>query len=63
MAVQLVGAGLGRTGTMSLKLVLEQLLGGTCHHLCAAPDLPVPDDSFPHTTTRAEFRERAGLDP
>jgi hypothetical protein len=33
MAIQLVGAGLGRTGTMSLKLALERLLGGTCHHM------------------------------
>ncbi len=33
MTIQLVGVGLGRTGTMSLKLALEQLLGGTCHHM------------------------------
>ncbi len=33
MAIQLVGAGLGRTGTMSLKSALERLLGGTCHHM------------------------------
>lgn len=33
MTIQLVGAGLGRTGTMSLKLALETLLGGTCHHM------------------------------
>jgi hypothetical protein len=33
MTIQLVGAGLGRTGTMSLKLALERLLGGTCHHM------------------------------
>lgn len=26
-----VGAGLGRTGTHSLKVALEQLLGGPCH--------------------------------
>ena len=31
--MQLVGVGLGRTGTLSLKLALEQLLGGTCHHM------------------------------
>jgi hypothetical protein len=28
-----VGAGVGRTGTHSLKLALEQLLGGPCHHM------------------------------
>jgi hypothetical protein len=33
MALQVVGAGLGRTGTNSLKLALEQLLGGPCYHM------------------------------
>ena len=33
MAIRLIGAGLGRTGTNSLKLALERLLGGTCHHM------------------------------
>src|SRR3954451_12294678 len=33
MSVQVVGAGLGRTGTMSLKVALEQLLGGRCYHM------------------------------
>jgi|HubBroStandDraft_4_1064222.scaffolds.fasta_scaffold221103_2 hypothetical protein len=33
MALQVVGAGVGRTGTHSLKLALEQLLGGPCHHM------------------------------
>ena len=33
MALQLVGAGLGRTGTNSLKLALEQLLGAPCYHM------------------------------
>ena len=28
-----VGAGVGRTGTHSLKVALEQLLGGKCHHM------------------------------
>jgi hypothetical protein len=28
-----VGVGFGRTGTNSLKLALEQLLGGRCHHM------------------------------
>ena len=31
--LQVVGAGVGRTGTHSLKIALEQLLGGTCHHM------------------------------
>jgi Sulfotransferase domain len=33
MTLQVVGAGLGRTGTMSLKAALEQLLGGRCYHM------------------------------
>ena len=33
MTIHVVGAGLGRTGTHSLKVALEQLLGGTCHHM------------------------------
>lgn len=33
MGLQVVGAGVGRTGTHSLKLALEQLLGGRCHHM------------------------------
>ena len=33
MTLQVVGAGVGRTGTHSLKLALEQLLGGPCHHM------------------------------
>jgi Sulfotransferase domain len=33
MGLQVVGAGLGRTGTNSLKLALEQLLGGPCYHM------------------------------
>lgn len=33
MSLRIVGAGLGRTGTMSLKLALERLLGGPCYHM------------------------------
>jgi hypothetical protein len=33
MELRVVGAGLGRTGTNSLKLALEQLLGGRCYHM------------------------------
>lgn len=33
MALRVVGAGLGRTGTNSLKLALEQLLGAPCYHM------------------------------
>ncbi len=33
MTVSVVGAGLGRTGTNSLKLALERLLDGRCYHM------------------------------
>ena len=33
MSLKVVGAGVGRTGTNSLKIALEQLLGGPCHHM------------------------------
>jgi sulfotransferase family protein len=33
MALRIVGAGVGRTGTHSLKIALERLLGGPCHHM------------------------------
>jgi hypothetical protein len=32
-AMQVIGAGFGRTGTMSLKAALEQLLGRPCYHM------------------------------
>jgi hypothetical protein len=33
MALRMVGAGVGRTGTHSLKLALEHLFGGRCYHM------------------------------
>ena len=33
MALQIIGAGFGRTGTASLKLALEQLGFGPCYHM------------------------------
>jgi hypothetical protein len=33
MTLRVVGAGLGRTGTMSLKLALERLLRAPCYHM------------------------------
>lgn len=33
MGLQVIGAGLGRTGTHSLQLALQQLLGGHCYHM------------------------------
>ena len=33
MGLSVIGAGLWRTGTMSLKVGLEQLGFGPCHHM------------------------------
>jgi hypothetical protein len=33
MALRVVGAGVGRTGTASLQLALQQLLAGRCYHM------------------------------
>ena len=33
MALEIIGAGFGRTGTLSMKAALEQLGYGTCHHM------------------------------
>jgi Sulfotransferase domain len=40
MALQLIGAGLGRTGTSSLKTALERLLGGRCYHMYELRERP-----------------------
>jgi hypothetical protein len=42
VALRVVGAGVGRTGTLSLKTALEQLLGGRCYHMLEA--VARPDD-------------------
>ncbi len=44
MALKVIGAGLGRTGTHSLQLALQELLGGPCYHMLevmADPDVRV----------------------
>lgn len=40
MGLSVIGAGFGRTGTMSLKLALEQLGLGPCHHMEEVFDNP-----------------------
>ncbi len=40
MTLRVIGSGLGRTGTLSLKLALEQLGFGPCHHMREVLDLP-----------------------
>ena len=43
--LRVVGAGLGRTGTHTLKVVLERLLGGPCHHMVEVFQHP---EQMPH---------------
>ncbi len=40
MAINVIGTGLGRTGTMSLKLALEQLGGGKSFHMVELLKIP-----------------------
>jgi len=46
MSLQVVGAGLGRTGTVSLKVALEQLLGGRCYHMLEVRERPADPDAW-----------------
>jgi hypothetical protein len=48
MPLKVIGAGLSRTGTLSLKLALEQLGFGPCFH-------PAPQAPFPSENPTAEF--------
>jgi hypothetical protein len=54
MTLAVVGAGLGRTGTVSLKGALEQLLGGPCYHMTEV--FSHLDEHVPvwHAATRGE---------
>lgn len=40
MTLRVVGAGLGRTGTYSLKVALERLLGGRCYNMLELIERP-----------------------
>jgi hypothetical protein len=40
VALRMIGAGLGRTGTTSLKFALEELLGGPCYHMLEVRERP-----------------------
>lgn len=54
MSIKIVGAGVGRTGTHSLKIALEQLLGGTCHHMMEMFTRPDQVDAFTSAIDGAE---------
>lgn len=53
MSLRVVGAGLGRTGTASLKLALELLLGGRCYHMLEVMERP-GDDAVWESALRGE---------
>ena len=46
VGLQVIGAGLGRTGTTSLKKALEHLLGGPCYHMLEVRERPDDADTW-----------------
>lgn len=46
MTLSIIGAGFGRTGTLSLKLALEQLGFGRCYHMTEVFSLPAAPGQF-----------------
>jgi Sulfotransferase domain len=53
VALRVVGAGLGRTGTNSLKLALERVLDGRCYHMSECMERP-GDAAVWHAAIRGE---------
>ncbi len=63
MSLKLIGAGVGRTGTLSLRTALETLLGEPCYHMFEVRQHP---EHIPlwHAAARGEAVDwRALLDP
>jgi hypothetical protein len=50
MNLQVIGAGVGRTGTHSLKVAFEQLLGGPCYHMLEVLGRPDQRDTWAAAT-------------
>ncbi len=50
--MKVIGAGFGRTGTLSLKAALEELLGGRCYHMETVVTTPEQLDHW-HAWARA----------
>ena len=46
MTISVIGAGYGRTGTLSLKLALEQLGVGRCYHMVEVFQIPAAADQW-----------------
>ncbi len=57
MALKVIGAGLGRTGTASIKVALEQLGIGRCYHMGEVMQNPMPSSS------RATLRDAVPVRP
>ncbi len=56
MALEIIGAGFGRTGTYSLKAALEQLGFGPCHHMSEVINDPRQIDAWSKVAEgRADF--------
>ncbi len=62
MALRLVGAGVGRTGTASLKLALQQLLDGPCFHMSELFEHPELTPLL-HAAARGEDLDWEGFPP
>lgn len=62
MALRVVGAGLGRTGTNSLKLALEQLLGAPCYHMIEVFGRP-DDIGVWHRAAEGDMPDWRGFPP
>jgi hypothetical protein len=60
VALRVVGAGLGRTGTNSLKVALELLLGAPCYHMYEVVARPA-DTQVWHAAVRGEKVDFAAL--
>ncbi|MGR8918440.1 MAG: sulfotransferase family protein [Gammaproteobacteria bacterium] len=54
MTLRVIGAGVGRTGTASLKSALELLLGGPCYHMFEVGERP-DDVAVWHAAARGEM--------
>jgi hypothetical protein len=51
---KVIGAGSGRTGTMSLKIALEKLLGGSCYHMAVVLEEKPEDIDLWRKASRGE---------
>ena len=60
MTLRVLGAGVGRTGTASLKMALERLLDGRCYHMLEVLERP-EDDLFWRAAVEGERDDFASV--